>query len=297
MPDGPRWFEQAPPQPTPLRSRARPDLPDDLWIKCPSAGPSTTRTTSPARCRSARSAAPSQDRLARALDLVVDPESFVELDGKLAPMDPLGFVDSKPYHERLAATQRKIGRKDAYIGGRASIEGIPVQIGTFEFAFLGGSMGSVVGEAITRQLRARDRGAEAAVIISASGGARMQGGVLSLMRCEDLRRARSTPGRGEEAVHQRAHAPDHGRVAASFAMLGDVILAEPNALIGFAGPRVIEQTIGPVAAARLPDERVPARARPGRPHRAAQGPAGPRSRRACACWRIASAPEGPDRGY
>ena len=246
MPDGPRWFEQAPPQPTPLRSRARPDLPDDLWIKCPECGTvhykddlARVLQVCP-QCKHHLKIG-SRERL----DLVVDPDSFVELDGKLAPMDPLGFVDSKPYHERLAATQRKLGRKDAYIGGRATIEGIPVQIGTFEFAFLGGSMGSVVGEAITRQIERAIEAREAAVIISASGGARMQEGVLSLMQmaktCGALARLRDEAKKPYISVLTH---PTTGGVAASFAMLGDVILAEPNALIGFAGPRVIEQTIG-----------------------------------------------------
>ena len=175
---------------------------------------------------------------------IVDEGSFEEVDDDLAPTDPLSFVDLKPYPERLEAAQAKTGILDAFRAGSARIETRPVQIGTFEFSFLGGSMGAVVGEKVTRVLeRARERG-EPAIVISASGGARMQEGLLSLMQmaktCSALSDIRAE---GVPYISVLTH-PTTGGVAASFAMLGDVILSEPGSLIGFAGPRVIEQTIG-----------------------------------------------------
>ncbi len=177
------------------------------------------------------------------LQAIVDPGSFRELHRDLAPTDPLHFVDLKPYPERLAAAQAKTGLLDAFRAGEARLEDRPVQIGTFEFAFLGGSMGAVVGEKVTRVIERALERREPAIVISASGGARMQEGLLSLMQmaktCSalaDLERA------GVPYISVLTH-PTTGGVAASFAMLGDVILAEPGSLIGFAGPRVIEQTI------------------------------------------------------
>ena len=169
--------------------------------------------------------------------------SFEELDIEVTSLDPLGFVDNKPYTTRLTSSVKKTNRNSAFISGRATLEGRPIQIGSFLFSFMGGSMGSAVGEKITRMF---ERGLEEktpVICISASGGARMQEGVLSLMQM-----ARSTAAlsrlktAGMPYISLLAH-PTTGGVAASFAMLGHVIIAEPKALIGFAGPRVIEQTI------------------------------------------------------
>lgn len=177
------------------------------------------------------------------LRALVDEGSFAETDIDFVPGDPLGFVDIKPYPERLIAAREKTGLHDAFRAGEAAIEGRPVQIGTFEFAFLGGSMGSVVGEKVTRLFERALEREQAAIVISASGGARMQEGLLSLMQmaktCAALARLKE---KGVPYISVLTH-PTTGGVAASFAMLGDAILAEPGALIGFAGPRVIEQTI------------------------------------------------------
>ena len=159
-------------------------------------------------------------------------------------MDALGFVDSKPYSRRLEQSQARLGEADAFLLGSCTIAGLPVEIGSFDFRFMGGSMGSVVGELVTELFeRALELG-RPAIVISASGGARMQEGALSLMQmaktCAALARLQAA---GLPFISILTH-PTTGGVAASFAMLGDVILAEPNALIGFAGPRVIEQTIG-----------------------------------------------------
>ncbi len=174
---------------------------------------------------------------------IVDVGSFEELDMDLGALDPLEFVDLKPYPERLQVAREKAGVLDAFRAGNATIESRPVQIGTFEFAFLGGSMGSVVGEKVARVFeRAREQ-RQPAIVIAASGGARMQEGLLSLMQMAktsaEVARMREE---GIPYIAVLTH-PTTGGVAASFAMLGDVALAEPQALIGFAGPRVIEQTI------------------------------------------------------
>jgi len=164
-------------------------------------------------------------------------------DAGLRSTDRLGFVDSKPYAERIAQAERRGGGQDAIRTGRGHIDGREVHLGTMDFRFIGGSMGSVVGEKI-RRLVARAIEAESPlVLISASGGARMQEGILSLMQM-----AKTAAGLEELAEAGLPYIsvltnPTTGGVTASFAMLGDVILAEPGALIGFAGPRVIKETI------------------------------------------------------
>ncbi len=179
----------------------------------------------------------------RRLTALVDPGSFTELDRDLAPEDPLEFVDTKAYPDRVAAAREKTGSHDAFRAGTATLADRPVQIGTFEFAFLGGSMGSVVGEKVTRLLERAAEQRQPAIVISASGGARMQEGLLSLMQMAKTSAAVARLHEvGVPYVSLLTH-PTTGGVAASFAFLGDVILAEPGALIGFAGPRVIEQTI------------------------------------------------------
>ncbi len=177
------------------------------------------------------------------LEYLVDDGSFEERDTEISSMDPLQFVDSKAYEDRLVGACEKTGRNSAFAFGRATIEARPLYIGTFLFAFMGGSMGSVVGEKITRMFESALADELPVVLINASGGARMQEGVLSLMQ---MARTTAALGRLRDAglpyISVLTH-PTTGGVAASFAMLGDLILAEPRALIGFAGPRVIEQTI------------------------------------------------------
>jgi acetyl-CoA carboxylase carboxyl transferase subunit beta len=175
--------------------------------------------------------------------LLLDDGVLEVWDAELSPTDPLGFSDGKPYTERVAQTQKKTKTREAMEIGRARMRGLPVAYGAFVFAFMGGSMGSVVGEKVTRLF---ERGLEEklpVVLLQASGGARMQEGILSLMQMaksvaalERLRAAKLP------FVSVLLH-PTTGGVAASFAFLGDVNLAEPGALIGFAGPRVIENTI------------------------------------------------------
>ena len=179
----------------------------------------------------------------RRMELVLDPESFEELDAELAAKDPLSFVDAKRYRDRLRSTAKKSGLNEAFISGTGAIDGRPVSVGGFAFEFMGGSMGSVVGEKVARIFdRAFERRVPA-IIFSSSGGARMQEGIFSLMQMAKtaaaVNRFRTTR---KPYISVMLH-PTTGGVAASFAWLGDVIIAEPKALIGFAGPRVIEQTI------------------------------------------------------
>jgi acetyl-CoA carboxylase carboxyl transferase subunit beta len=177
------------------------------------------------------------------LDAVLDPHSFRELDSHLEPQDPLNFVDSKKYRDRLRSTRKALGTPDAFVSGIGELEGHAVSVGCFAFEFMGGSMGSVVGEKVARVF---ERGYEkncAALIFSASGGARMQEGIFSLMQMAKTSAALARFRRRSRPYISIMLHPTTGGVAASFAWLGDVILAEPKALIGFAGPRVIEQTI------------------------------------------------------
>jgi acetyl-CoA carboxylase carboxyl transferase subunit beta len=179
----------------------------------------------------------------RRLELVLDKGTFQELDAELTPQDPLGFSDAKKYRDRLKSTYKSTGLRDAFISGVGAIGGQPVSLGSFAFEFMGGSMGSVVGEKVARVLdRAYERRIPA-IVFSSTGGARMQEGIFSLMQMAKtsaaLHRFRAVK---RPYISVMLH-PTTGGVAASFAWLGDVVIAEPKALIGFAGPRVIEQTI------------------------------------------------------
>jgi acetyl-CoA carboxylase carboxyl transferase subunit beta len=174
---------------------------------------------------------------------VVDRGSFVEHDPTLSSCDVLGFTDRKPYTVRLAETRRRTGHQEAVICGTATLHGRPVALGVFDFAFFGGSMGVVVGEKLTRIVEHALTARLPVIFFAASGGARMQEGVLSLMQ---MAKVSMVLGRLRAAGLPYLSVltdPTTGGVAASLGMLGDINLAEPHALIGFAGPRVIEQTI------------------------------------------------------
>jgi acetyl-CoA carboxylase carboxyl transferase subunit beta len=177
------------------------------------------------------------------LATLLDEGSFQELDTELEPQDPLGFSDSKKYKDRLRTTRRALGEKDAFVSGLGMLEGHPVSVGAFVFEFMGGSMGSVVGEKVTRVFERALEQRCAALVFNASGGARMQEGIFSLMQMAKTAAAISRFRSVRKPYISVLLHPTTGGVAASFAWLGDVVLAEPKALIGFAGPRVIEQTI------------------------------------------------------
>jgi len=219
-------------------------VPEGLWVKCGSCGeilqskvlkdqlhvcPECShhfRMTAAERIRS-----------------LSDEGSFEEIAEDLVSNDPLEFDDRKPYRDRLRSSAVSTGVRDAFIVGKAKLKGLPYIIGVFEFKFMGGSMGVVVGEKVTRLFEKAAEERIPAVVVSSSGGARMQEGILSLMQMAKttaaLQRLREL---GVPYISILAD-PTTGGVAASFAMLGDIILAEPGALVGFAGPRVIQQTI------------------------------------------------------
>ena len=183
------------------------------------------------------------------IHLLIDHETFVEQDQDLTSPDPLKFKDTKKYKERMRATIKKNATNDAIITGSGEIEGIAIEICVFDFSFMGGSMGSVVGEKITRSIERAIEKNMPVIIVSCSGGARMQEGIFSLMQMAKTSSALQKLSVKKLPYISLLTDPTMGGVSASFSMLGDIILAEPGALIGFAGPRVIEQTI----KQKLPD--------------------------------------------
>ncbi len=177
------------------------------------------------------------------IKMVFDKDTFEEFDALLGPRDPLSFRDIKKYRDKIKTYQKKTGRQDAIVSGFGLIKDMRVMTAVFDFAFMGGSMGAVVGEKITRVFERAVEKKCAVITFSASGGARMQEGILSLMQ---MAKTSAAVGRLKEAGLPFISVltdPTMGGVTASFAMLGDIIVAEPGALIGFAGPRVIAQTI------------------------------------------------------
>jgi acetyl-CoA carboxylase carboxyl transferase subunit beta len=179
----------------------------------------------------------------RRLDLFLDPQERIEIGANLSPVDALNFKDSKKYKDRLEEAQKATGEKDALVVLQGTLHGIPLVAAAFEFAFMGGSMGSVVGERFVRGVNACLERDMPLVCFSASGGARMQEALLSLMQMAKTSAALSRMGERGLPYISVLTDPTMGGVSASFAMLGDIIVAEPKALIGFAGPRVIEQTV------------------------------------------------------
>ncbi|AGY56840.1 acetyl-CoA carboxylase, carboxyltransferase subunit beta [Gloeobacter kilaueensis] len=174
---------------------------------------------------------------------LIDPDSWIATDEHLLSNDPLNFVDKKSYSERLVQAREKTGLSDAILTGLGRLDGSPIALGVMDFRFMGGSMGSVVGERITRLVERATAERRPVILMCASGGARMQEGVLSLVQM-----ARTSAALQNHRAHRQLFIsvlthPTTGGVTASFAMLGDIILAEPKATIGFAGRRVIEQTL------------------------------------------------------
>jgi len=234
------WFRKE--RRTRSSDRQRLEIPADAWTKCEKCG----HVDIAEKFERALQVCPEcgyhrRIRARKYVELLTDPGSFVELFGNLRSMDPLGF---EGYEERLARAERKAGPHEAIITGHATLTGVPFGLGVMEFAFMGGSMGSVVGEKIARLAERSLEQETPLVLVSASGGARMQEGVLSLMQMAktsaliaQLREA------GLPYISVMAN-PTTGGVSASYAMQGDVNVAEPGAVIGFAGERVIKQTIG-----------------------------------------------------
>jgi acetyl-CoA carboxylase carboxyl transferase subunit beta len=174
---------------------------------------------------------------------LLDNNQYETFDGNLVSTDPLKFVDLKPYSKRLRRAQEDTGLKDAVINARGKVDGRTVIISVMEYGFIGGSMGTVVGEMITRSVERAMEAKTPLIIVSASGGARMMEGVVSLMQLAKISAALARLDKAKVPYISLLTDPTTGGVTASFAMLGDLNIAEPGALIGFAGPRVIEQTI------------------------------------------------------
>jgi acetyl-CoA carboxylase carboxyl transferase subunit beta len=184
------------------------------------------------------------------IGLLLDVGTFREWDSEIAPQDPLKFHDTRSYRDRLRSQQERTGRKEALVTGEGTVNGRRIALGVFDFGFMGGSMGSVVGEKICRAVDRAIAGRWPFVLVTASGGARMQEGILSLMQMAKTSTALARLAAARVPFISILADPTFGGVTASVAMLGDVIIAEPKALIGFAGPRVIEQTI----KQQLPEE-------------------------------------------
>jgi len=183
------------------------------------------------------------------IELLADADTFVEFDDNLRPIDPLKFVDKKSYKKRIEEGYKKTGRYSSVVSGECEMNGVGVQVVIFDFSFMGGSLGSVEGEKIVRAVnRAIDK-RQGLIILSASGGARMQESTFSLLQMSKTSAALAKLANNNLPYISVLTDPTMGGVSASFATLGDIIIAEPGALVGFAGKRVIEQTIG----SALPD--------------------------------------------
>jgi acetyl-CoA carboxylase carboxyl transferase subunit beta len=216
------------------------DMPEGLWTKCPSCGESLFEQALVKNLRVCTHCGyhftiSSGERL----ENLVDEGSFEELDTSLDSVDALGF---KGYLDKVKAYQNKTGLKEAVVTGRASIEAIPVVLAIMDFRFLGASMGSVVGEKITRAIETATKERKAVIVFSASGGARMHEGILSLMQMAKTSGALARHAEARLPYISVLTHPTTGGVTASFATLGDIILAEPKCMIGFAGPRVVKET-------------------------------------------------------
>ena len=178
------------------------------------------------------------------LSLLADEDSFIEFDENLRPVDPIKFVDKKSYVKRVEENVKKTGRHSSVVSGECLINEVPVQLVIFDFAFMGGSLGSVEGEKIVRAVNRAIEKRQGLIIISASGGARMQESTFSLLQMSKTSAALARLASEKLPYISLLTDPTMGGVSASFATLGDIIIAEPGALIGFAGQRVIKQTIG-----------------------------------------------------
>ena len=220
------------------------NVPEGLWSKCPKCDSVLYRTDLEANAEVCPKCEYHNRISARErLDFLLDENGRKEIGADVQPVDPLKFKDTKKYADRIKASQKEVGETDALIVMRGSIKNVPVVAASFEFKFMGGSMGSVVGERFVRGVQEAIKTKSAFICISASGGARMQEGLFSLMQMAKTSAALTKLSEASLPYISVLTDPTMGGVSASFAMLGDIIVAEPQALIGFAGPRVIEQTV------------------------------------------------------
>jgi acetyl-CoA carboxylase carboxyl transferase subunit beta len=234
------WFRK---DKKPLTAQDRREVPTDVFDKCPGCGEILYRERLAQNLNVCPTCGHHMRISAEAyLGILLDGGSFEEHDDDLRAADPLGFHDLKAYPARIAAAESK-GKSEAVITGHGRIDGIDVAIAVMDFEFIGGSMGSVVGEKITRAAKRALEARMPLIVVSASGGARMQEGIYSLMQMAKTSAALARLHEAGIPFISVLTDPTTGGVTASYSMLGDVNLAEPGALIGFAGPRVIEETI------------------------------------------------------
>jgi acetyl-CoA carboxylase carboxyl transferase subunit beta len=238
------WFKKTRKPIAPAADKPQSRVPEGLWVKCPGCSQiiynkdlATNQSVCPKCAHHFRISAPER------LRGLFDGEQWTEHYSNLTSTDPLEFVDTKPYRERLRSTIKASGMKDACIVATGKLDGLDVVIAAMEYSFIGGSMGVVVGEKITRAIEMAIERRQPVIVIACSGGARMMEGALSLMQMAKVSAALARLDRARLPFVSILTDPTTGGVTASFAMLGDFNIAEPKALIGFAGPRVIEQTI------------------------------------------------------
>jgi acetyl-CoA carboxylase carboxyl transferase subunit beta len=239
------WLQKLlPPRIKRVPGERRTPVPEGLWVKCPSCEAVLYRTdlennlfVCPKCGHHQRVAA--RDRI----EQLLDPEGRFEIGSEVVPIDSLKFKDQKKYPDRLAAALEETGETDALIVMQGSVKSVPLVVGAFEFEFMGGSMGSVVGERFVRGVRVAYENRVPFVCVSASGGARMQEGVNSLFQMAKTTAVLQELNKARLPFVSILTDPTMGGVSASFAFVADLVIAEPGALIGFAGPRVIEQTV------------------------------------------------------
>ncbi len=239
------WFQKLLPPKIQRRAREnKKSVPEGLWSKCPACNEVLYKADLENNLEVCPKCGHHHRIGARKrLDVFLDAEGRHEIGAEIKPLDPLKFKDSKKYPERLKEAQAATGEGDALVVMGGAVKSVPVVAAAFEFKFMGGSMGSVVGERFVRGIDAAIESKSGFVCFAASGGARMQEGLFSLMQMAKTSAALTHLARARLPFVSVLTDPTMGGVSASFAMLGDLIVAEPSALIGFAGPRVIEQTV------------------------------------------------------
>ena len=238
------WLQKLLPPKIKRAEGVKKSIPEGLWCKCP-ACEAVLYATDLVQNLSVCPKCGHHHRLKarERLDLLLDPEGRFEIGAEVLPMDALKFKDSKRYPDRLAAANEDSGESDALVVLQGAIKTVPVVVACFEFDFMAGSMGSVVGERFVRGVNVAVENQLPFICITASGGARMQEGLLSLMQMSKTTAAVTRLARHKLPFITVLTDPTMGGVSASFAFVGDIVMAEPGALIGFAGPRVIEQTV------------------------------------------------------
>ncbi|MGY6530944.1 MAG: acetyl-CoA carboxylase, carboxyltransferase subunit beta [Cyanobacterium sp.] len=245
------WFDNLRKSEPEIKPQQEREIADGLWTKCPSCGVlSYTKDLQGNNMVCSECGHHMMVNSNERIEQLVDPNTWETLNHHLQPTDPLNFVDRKAYADRIKELQQKVNLSDAVQTGKGLIDGLPFTLGVMDFRFMGGSMGSVVGERLTRLIEYATANGLPVIIVCASGGARMQEGMLSLMQMAKISGALERHKQKKLLYIPILSHPTTGGVTASFAMLGDLILAEPGATIGFAGRRVIEQTL----REKLPDD-------------------------------------------